>query len=96
MVVNFFNGDVKEIFPDQHVVYHYSAAETIHTTYPDGLEVLQFANGQVEKHFPDGTQEILFPDNTVGFLIYYSSHHLSLHVDQVYPVEWRRGDSIPG
>ncbi|XP_074844779.1 uncharacterized protein LOC142010362 [Carettochelys insculpta] len=64
-VVTFFNGDVKKIMPDQTVIYYYAGAQTTHTTYPNGLEVLQFPNNQIEKHHPDGTKEIIFPDQTV-------------------------------
>ncbi|XP_060785293.1 centromere protein J isoform X2 [Neoarius graeffei] len=63
--VSFFNGDIKEIMPDQRVIYYYAQAQTTHTTYPDGLEVLQFPNNQIEKHFIDGHKEIIFPDQTV-------------------------------
>ncbi|XP_063807689.1 centromere protein J [Pseudophryne corroboree] len=63
--VTFFNGDVKQVMADQRVIYYYADAQTTHTTYPDGLEILQFSNGQIEKHFPDGKKEITFPDQTV-------------------------------
>uniref|UniRef100_A0A8B9R694 Centrosomal P4.1-associated protein n=1 Tax=Astyanax mexicanus TaxID=7994 RepID=A0A8B9R694_ASTMX len=63
--VTFFNGDIKHIMPDQRVIYYYAGAQTTHTTYPDGIEVLQFPNNQIEKHFPDGHKEITFPDQTV-------------------------------
>nr|XP_060626959.1 centromere protein J isoform X1 [Anolis sagrei ordinatus]XP_060626960.1 centromere protein J isoform X1 [Anolis sagrei ordinatus] len=63
--VSFFNGDIKQILEDQRVVYYYANAKTTHTTYPTGLEVLHFSNGQIEKHFPDGRKEIVFPDQTV-------------------------------
>ncbi|KAL7881326.1 hypothetical protein AOLI_G00081740 [Acnodon oligacanthus] len=63
--VTFFNGDIKHIMPDQRVIYYYAGAQTTHTTYPDGMEVLQFPNNQIEKHFPDGRKEITFPDQTV-------------------------------
>ncbi|ESO97980.1 hypothetical protein LOTGIDRAFT_103874 [Lottia gigantea] len=68
IVVSFFNGDIKQIYPDKRVVYYYADAQTSHTTYPDSLEVLQFQNGQIEKHYPDGTKEITFPDQTVKYL----------------------------
>ena len=42
VIVSFFNGDIKQVLPDQRVVYYYSEAQTTHTTYPDGLEILQF------------------------------------------------------
>ncbi|KAF5892749.1 centromere protein J isoform X1, partial [Clarias magur] len=63
--VTFFNGDIKQILPDQRVIYYYAEAQTTHTTYPDGMEVLQFPNNQMEKHFIDGHKEIIFPDQTV-------------------------------
>ncbi|KAM3935685.1 centrosomal P4.1-associated protein [Leptodactylus fuscus] len=63
--VTFFNGDVKQVMSDQRVIYYYADAQTTHTTYPDGLEILQFSNGQIEKHFPDGKKEITFPDQTI-------------------------------
>ncbi|MGH0122978.1 UNVERIFIED_CONTAM: hypothetical protein FKN15_077632 [Acipenser sinensis] len=63
--VTFFNGDVKQMMADQRVIYYYADAQTTHTTYPDGLEVLQFPNNQIEKHFPDGRKEITFPDQTI-------------------------------
>ncbi|XP_015771413.1 PREDICTED: centromere protein J-like isoform X2 [Acropora digitifera] len=68
VVVTFFNGDIKQIMPDQRVIYYYSEAQTTHTTYPDGLEVLQFPSKQIEKHYPDGTKEITFPDQTIKYL----------------------------
>ncbi|XP_010727344.1 LOW QUALITY PROTEIN: centromere protein J-like [Meleagris gallopavo] len=68
VTITFFNGDVKHIMPDQTVIYYYADAKTTHTTYPDGLEVLQFSNGQIEKHYPDGKKEITFPDQTIKSL----------------------------
>ncbi|PNI94769.1 CENPJ isoform 4 [Pan troglodytes] len=52
-VILFPNGTRKEI-------YYYAAAQTTHTTYPEGLEVLHFSSGQI-----DGRKEITFPDQTV-------------------------------
>uniref|UniRef100_H2NJF1 Centromere protein J n=1 Tax=Pongo abelii TaxID=9601 RepID=H2NJF1_PONAB len=57
-VILFPNGTRKEI-------YYYAVAQTTHTTYPEGLEVLHFSSGQIEKHYPDGRKEITFPDQTV-------------------------------
>lgn len=68
ITVTFFNGDVKQVMPDERVVYYYAAAQTTHTTYPEGLEVLHFSSGQIEKHFPDGRKEITFPDQTIKTL----------------------------
>ncbi|XP_065663596.1 centromere protein J isoform X2 [Hydra vulgaris] len=63
--IKFFNGDVKRVLPDNRMVYYYAESQTTHTTFADGLEVLEFPNNQVEKRFPDGQIEITFPDRTV-------------------------------
>lgn len=68
IILWFFNGDIKQITEDQTVVYFYAESQTTVTTYPGGLEVLEFPKGQIEKHYPDGTQEITFPDQTVKYL----------------------------
>ncbi|XP_054979166.1 centromere protein J isoform X2 [Sorex araneus] len=65
VTITFFNGDVKQVMPDERVIYYYATAQTTHTTYPGGLEVLHFSSGQTEKHFPDGRKEITFPDQTI-------------------------------
>ncbi|XP_043552208.1 centromere protein J-like [Chiloscyllium plagiosum] len=68
VTITFFNGDVKTFMPDQKVIYYYADAKTTHTTYPNGMEMLQFPNNQIEKHYPDGKKEIIFPDQTVKHL----------------------------
>ncbi|XP_030893783.1 centromere protein J isoform X3 [Leptonychotes weddellii] len=65
VTITFFNGDVKQVMPDERVIYYYASAQTTHTTYPEGLEILHFSSGQIEKHFPDGRKEITFPDQTI-------------------------------
>uniref|UniRef100_A0A673UA58 Centromere protein J C-terminal domain-containing protein n=1 Tax=Suricata suricatta TaxID=37032 RepID=A0A673UA58_SURSU len=56
------------VSPHRHLwclqVYRYADAQITHTTYPDGLEVIQFPNKQTEKYHHDGSEEILFPDGT--------------------------------
>uniref|UniRef100_A0A2K6RKW1 Centromere protein J C-terminal domain-containing protein n=1 Tax=Rhinopithecus roxellana TaxID=61622 RepID=A0A2K6RKW1_RHIRO len=49
-------------------IYYHANAQTTCTTYPDGLEVVQFPNKQTEKFYPDGSKEIVFPDGTVKHL----------------------------
>ena len=67
--VCFANGDIKTTYGNQNVtIYYYAAAETTHTTHPDGLEVFQFANKQTEKHFLDGKKEVYFVDGTVKMI----------------------------
>lgn len=63
-VVYFTNGDVKQSFSTR-TVYHFQEQQTTQTTYPNGLQVFRFLNRQLEKHFPDGTKEITFPDGTL-------------------------------
>uniref|UniRef100_A0A3B2WCQ3 T-complex protein 10b n=1 Tax=Mus musculus TaxID=10090 RepID=A0A3B2WCQ3_MOUSE len=46
-------------------IYYYADAQTMHTTYPDGVEVVQFPNKWTEKFYPDGSKETVFPDGTV-------------------------------
>lgn len=59
----FTNGDVKRTFPSGKNTYWYAAAQTTHTQLPDGVQIFQFhSSGQTEKHRPDGTKEILYPD----------------------------------
>ncbi|KAI1897506.1 hypothetical protein AGOR_G00083980 [Albula goreensis] len=65
VTVMFFNGDIKQTLANGKEVYYYSDAKTTHTSYPDGLEVLQFPNNQIEKHHPSGVRELIFPDKTV-------------------------------
>lgn len=77
--VTFFNGDVKQMMSDQTIIYYYADAQTTHTTYPDGLEVLQFPNNQMEKHYPDGRKEITFPDQTIKYLF------VDGHEESVFP-----------
>ena len=43
VVIAFFNGDMKQVKPDQSVVYYYAETKTTQTTQADGLEVLHFA-----------------------------------------------------
>ncbi|XP_012224198.1 centromere protein J [Linepithema humile] len=61
----YYNGDVRETDKDGKVKYFYSASRTWCTMTPDGLQILEFSSGQVEKRTADGTVEVLFPDGAV-------------------------------
>ncbi|XP_050457147.1 centromere protein J isoform X1 [Cataglyphis hispanica] len=61
----YYNGDVRETDKDGKVKYFYATTRTWHTTTPDGLEILEFPDGQVEKRASDGTVEISFPDGAI-------------------------------
>ncbi|XP_064411242.1 centromere protein J [Latimeria chalumnae] len=93
ITVTFFNGDIKKIMPDQRVVYYYADAQTTHTTYPNGLEILQFPNNQIEKHHPSGIKEIVFPDQTVKHL-YPDGHEESIFPDGTVVKVEKRGEKI--
>lgn len=67
-LVRFPNGDVKETSAGGVVTYQYASTGCVQTTHPDGLEILQFPSGQVEKHLPDGSKEITFPNKIVKLI----------------------------
>ena len=60
---------MNQIIPDQKSIYYYNDAKTIQTTYPDGLQVFKFSNGQIEKHFIDGSKQITFPDGSLRYIL---------------------------
>ncbi|XP_072261364.1 centrosomal P4.1-associated protein [Pyxicephalus adspersus] len=99
ITVTFFNGDIKQVMADQRVIYYYADAQTTHTTYPDGIEILQFSNGQIEKHFADGKKEITFPDQTIKNLypdgkeesIFPDGTIITSHVDGTKVIEFDNG-----
>ena len=62
--IRFTNGDIKNIFIDGTVKYHYTSSGTWHTTHPNGMQVFEFSNKQVERHFPDGSKHITFEDGS--------------------------------
>ncbi|XP_026314243.1 centromere protein J [Hyposmocoma kahamanoa] len=64
----YYNGDVKEnFFSEGRIKYFYADAKTYHTTHADGLEVLEFPDGQVEKRYKDGSSEIRLPNGSIRY-----------------------------
>ncbi|XP_023941701.2 centromere protein J [Bicyclus anynana] len=64
----YYNGDIKENFYNEgRIKYYYAETKTFHTTHPDGLEVLEFPDGQVEKRYKDGSSEIRLPNGSVRY-----------------------------
>ncbi|KAM3964006.1 spindle assembly abnormal 4 [Aphomia sociella] len=64
----YYNGDVKENFyKEGRIKYFYAETKTFHTTHPDGLEVLEFPDGQVEKRYKDGSSEIRLPNGSIRY-----------------------------
>ncbi|XP_012266318.2 centromere protein J [Athalia rosae] len=64
----YYNGDVCENREDGSVKYFYATTRTWHTTMSDGLEILEFPDGQIERRSKDGTVEVSFPDGSVRIL----------------------------
>lgn len=61
--INFYNGDLKQILPDQRIIYYYADTATTQTIYPDGLQIIEFANGQIETHHPNGVKNVTLGDS---------------------------------
>uniref|UniRef100_A0A1B6EN06 Centromere protein J C-terminal domain-containing protein n=1 Tax=Cuerna arida TaxID=1464854 RepID=A0A1B6EN06_9HEMI len=59
----YFNGDVEEVLRDGTVKYYFSESRRWQTVFPDGLEVWDFPNGQVEKNHTNGMVEVIFPND---------------------------------
>jgi len=60
------------------VVYWYHEPKIVHTTFKDGLEIFEFQDGQIEKHYPDGLREIVFSDKTVKYVFPNGEVYFSL------------------
>ena len=71
VMLHFSNGDVKRTYPSGKTTYWYAVAQTEQTQMPDGLQLFQFhSSQQIEKHYPDGRKEILYPEGvykTISF-----------------------------
>ena len=61
-LVHFPNGDLKQKFfgKDEKVIYYYNETNTVQTTFKSGLNIFKFSNGQIEKHYPDGSKYIIY------------------------------------
>ena len=61
-LVHFPNGDMKQKFfgKDEKVIYYYNETNTVQTTFKNGLNIFKFSNGQIEKHYPDGSKYIIY------------------------------------
>ncbi|XP_026673749.1 centromere protein J isoform X2 [Ceratina calcarata] len=58
----YHNGDIHELNKNGVEKYFYASAGTWQTKTVDGLEILEFADGQIERRTADGKVEVLFPD----------------------------------
>jgi centromere protein J len=67
--VKFFNGDRKEMNHDSSTeTYFYAETNITQIIYSNGLQILKFPNGQIEKHHTNKTREIIFPDKICKFI----------------------------
>ncbi|XP_031840289.2 spindle assembly abnormal 4 isoform X1 [Nomia melanderi] len=64
----YYNGDVRETSKEGKVKYFYASTRTWHTTMPDGSEILEFTDGQIERRLHDGAVEVSFPDGSIRVL----------------------------
>ena len=64
-VVHFPNKDIKQVFPDGRTVIKYAESKTVFTSFPNGLKIYKYGNGQMEKHLLGGNKEITYPDGTI-------------------------------
>ncbi|CAH4027746.1 unnamed protein product [Pieris brassicae] len=79
----YYNGDIKENFYNKGIIkYFYSESKTYHTTHSDGLEVLEFPDGQVEKRYRDGSSEIRLPN---GMVRYFDPNNDAVQEEWRYP-----------
>ncbi|XP_058452981.1 centromere protein J isoform X2 [Malaya genurostris] len=62
----YFNKDIKETNVSEGTTkYYYFETNTWHTTYLDGLEILEFPDGQTEHRYKDGSTEVHFPNGSI-------------------------------
>ena len=67
-LIYFCNGDIKQCYKDGKSIYLYKETNTVQTSYPNGINIFKFSNGQIEKHFPNGFKKIFFPNGTIDYL----------------------------
>ena len=67
-IIFFNNKDIKQIYPDNKIVYSFYEAKTIETSFPNGVHIYKLQNGQIEKHYPDGFKEIVYPSGEIKLI----------------------------
>ncbi|XP_033167956.1 centromere protein J [Drosophila mauritiana] len=93
----YFNKDIKETnIREGTVKYYYAETNTWHTSYLDGLEILEFPNGQTEHRRKDGTVEIHFPNNSIKIVDPSDTEKLEewRYANGTHLVQLRNGDKI--
>jgi T-complex protein 10 C-terminus len=60
IITRYTNGDVKTEEANNGIVtYWHHEEQTKQTTFPNGLQVYEYPNKQIERHFPDGRKEVI-------------------------------------
>ena len=59
---------MKQNYLDGKSKYFFKDANTVQTSYPNGIQIFKFYNGQIEKHFPNGLKKIFFPNGTIDYI----------------------------
>ncbi|XP_037947102.1 uncharacterized protein PFB0145c isoform X2 [Teleopsis dalmanni] len=93
----YYNKDIKETDINQGTVrYYYAETNTWHTTYLDGLEILEFPNGQTEHRRKNGVVEIHFPNNSIKIINPLDEKNLEewRFVDGTNLIKLRNGDKV--
>lgn len=93
----YYNKDIKETNVNEGTVkYYYAETNTWHTTYLDGLEILEFPNGQTEHRYKNGIVEIHFPNNSIKITDPSDEHKMEewRFADGSTLVQMRNGDKI--
>ncbi|CAH1110192.1 unnamed protein product [Psylliodes chrysocephalus] len=63
--IRYSNGDIKETNLIKNIKkYYFMSKDVWLTKFGDGVELVEFSNGQKEKKFPDGTIEVITSDGT--------------------------------
>jgi hypothetical protein len=63
--IRFSNGDVETRFAESGTVaYFHNQEQVMQITTKDGSTLFEYPNQQIERHYPDGSKAIIFPDGT--------------------------------
>lgn len=94
ILVKFFNGDRKEVNRQTGTeTYSYAETQITQVIYSNGLEILKFPNGQIEKHHVDKKKEIIFPDKICKFIYPDGSEETRLPNGTLIKVD-KNGDKV--
>ena len=61
-IIYYSNGDIKQIFSDGKTSFFNKETKKVQTNLINGTKIYKLKNGQIEKHFPDGTKLIINND----------------------------------